>query len=118
MQGVWVQSLVGELRSFMPHGKLCEISEYIAKKSNYSFSNDALKKLSIIFEKARNTLNFGNGRYARNIFEKARMIQAERLASLSFDSLSDEDIFTLTSDDIEFPDSISYDKKHIGFAMA
>ena len=46
------------------------------------------------------------------------MIQSERLASLSFDSLSDYDLFTLTADDIELPDSISYDKKHIGFAMA
>ena len=97
--------------------ELCEIAEYIAKKSNYSFTNEALKKLNIIFEKARNTLNFGNGRYARNIFEKARMVQSERLASLSYDSLSDDDLFTLTAADIEFPDSISYDKKHIGFAM-
>ena len=97
--------------------ELCEIAEYIAKKSNYSFSNEALKKLNIIFEKARNTLNFGNGRYARNIFEKAIMVQSERLASLPYDSLSDNDLFTLTADDIEFPDSISYDKKHIGFAM-
>ena len=98
--------------------ELCEIAEYIAEKSNYSFSNDALKKLSIIFDKARNTLNFGNGRYARNIFEKAKLVQSERLASHSFDSLSDDDLFTLTADDIELPDSISYDKKHIGFAIA
>ena len=43
------------------------------------------------------------------------MIQAERLSSLSYDSLSDNDLFTLTAEDIEFPDFISSDKKHIGF---
>ncbi len=95
--------------------ELCKIAEYIAGKEKFTFSDEALKKLNLIFEKAKNTLNFGNGRFARNIFEKARMIQAERLSTYSFDALSDEDLFTLTADDIEFPDHISSDKKHIGF---
>ena len=97
--------------------ELCEIAKHIAKKSNYSFTNEALDKLNIIFDKAKNTLNFGNGRFARNIFEKARMIQAERLSNFSCDSLSDKDLFTLTAEDIEFPDFISSDKKHIGFEI-
>ena len=97
--------------------ELCKIAEHIARKEKFTFSDEALKKLNLIFEKAKNTLNFGNGRFARNIFEKARMIQAERLSNFSYDSLSDKDLFTLTADDIEFPDYISSDKKHIGFSI-
>ena len=97
--------------------ELCKIAEHIARKSNYSFSDGAIKKLNLIFEKAKNNLNFGNGRFARNIFEKARMIQAERLSNYSYDSMSDNDLFTLTADDIEFPEYISSDKKHIGFEI-
>ncbi len=95
--------------------ELCKIAEHIARKEKFTFSDEALKKLYLIFEKAKNNLNFGNGRFARNIFEKTRMIQAERLSNYSYDSLTDEDLFTLTADDIEFPDYISSDKKHIGF---
>lgn len=60
--------------------------------------------------------NFGNGRYVRNVIEKARMAQATRLLSMDLDSIGRTDIFTICAEDIEQPvEVISADKKCIGF---
>jgi hypothetical protein len=47
--------------------------------------------------------NFGNGRFARNLFEKARMKQASRLVAMNVDNVTKEEISMLLADDFEMP---------------
>lgn len=61
--------------------------------------------------------DFGNGRYVRNIIEKARMAQAERLVENYSEQLTDKEICTLTAEDIEIPENLNTSKVlKIGFA--
>lgn len=90
----------------------------------YEFSKDASKstyclqnvKLTGIFEEARKESDFGNGRYVRNVIEKAKMAQATRLLEMDFDSISSKDITTICAEDIEQPVlAAKTEKKRIGF---
>ena len=54
-----------------------------------------------IFEVASKSSDFGNGRYARNIIEKAKMAQADRLINMEFEKITEKDVFTLVADDFE-----------------
>lgn len=70
-----------------------------------------------LFDAARNESDFGNGRYVRNVIEKAKMAQATRLLTMDFDSIESEDIALITADDIEIPkSSAKTEKKQIGFS--
>ena len=95
---------------------LCEIAKLIAKQKGLVITEEAYKKLSVMFDAARTENNFGNGRYARNAIEKARMAQATRLLTMDLDSIESKDIFTITADDIELPKVSAKSKtKQIGF---
>lgn len=83
--------------------ELCSIAELIAKEKGLELSEDAISKLGNIFETARNHNDFGNGRFARNMIEKAKMAQANRLITMDFDSVTDHDIVTIRAEDIEEP---------------
>lgn len=97
---------------------LCKIAELIAKQNNLSISEGAYDKMTDIFENARTEDNFGNGRYVRNVIEKAKLAQATRLLSMDLDSIGRTDIFTICAEDIEQPvEVITADKKRIGFCV-
>lgn len=95
---------------------LCEIAKLIAKQKGLSFTEEAYEKLSGLFDSARSESDFGNGRYVRNVIEKAKMAQATRLLTMDFDSIGSKDITTIIAEDIEFPKaSTKYKAKQIGF---
>lgn len=95
---------------------LCKIAELIAKQKGLCLTAEACDKLANIFEEARQQNDFGNGRYARNIIEKARMAQAQRLISMDIDSVGKKEISTICADDIEIPQEKAKKKRHkIGF---
>lgn len=95
---------------------LCEIAKLIAKQKGLVITEEAYKKLSVMFDAARTENDFGNGRYVRNAIEKARMAQATRLLTMDLDSIESKDIFTITADDIELPKVSTKSKtKQIGF---
>ncbi len=97
--------------------ELCDISKLIAKSRGLILAEDALNKLDGIFETARKKSDFGNGRYARNIIEKAQMAQTNRLIKSYTDDITDEDLSTLTAEDIETPKILNETIKiKIGFA--
>lgn len=74
------------------------------------------EKLSGLFDTARSERDFGNGRYVRNVIEKAKMAQATRLLTMDFDSIGNEDITTITAEDVELPKASTKPKaKQIGF---
>ena len=71
-----------------------------------------------LFSIAREQDNFGNGRYVRNVIEKAQMAQAVRLLDQDYDRISDRDIVTLQAGDIELPEIKREKKQTIGFVYS
>lgn len=59
--------------------ELFEIFNGLCKKEKYRLANNCKKVLIDNFIKAKNEENFGNGRYVRNIFEKVKFEQADRV---------------------------------------
>ena len=99
--------------------ELCDIAKQIAKQKGMVLTEDACVKLSQIFNAARFECDFGNGRYVRNVIEKARMVQAARLLTMDFDLVGRNDVITLCADDIEAPAiSVNPMKRQIGFCMS
>ena len=62
--------------------------------------------------------DFGNGRFARNLFEKAVMKQASRLVAMDVDNVTGEDIEPLVAEDFEVPAVKVQERKAIGFGMS
>ena len=98
--------------------ELCEIAEVIGKREGISLSNHALKKLSGVFENARQQKDFGNGRYVRNILELSRMNLANRILDLDPDSVTEKQLTQLEEVDIEIPKvQTQIAKREIGFSI-
>jgi hypothetical protein len=85
------------------------------KKSGMHIDQNARVKLGKAFDLARTSTDFGNGRYVRNLFEQARMNQASRLLEKDFESITANEITTITAEDIIIPEHKSYEKRRIGF---
>lgn len=95
---------------------LCDIARLIAKQKGLRLTDDAYEKLRTVFDSVVNEHDFGNGRYVRNVIEKAKMAQATRLLSTDIDSVTSADIATIVADDIELPAvTKKSDVKAIGF---
>ena len=95
---------------------LCEIAKLIAKQKGLSFTEEAYEKLSGLFDTARSESDFGNGRYVRNVIEKAKMAQATRLLTMDFDSIGSKEVTTITAEDIELTKASTKPQiKQIGF---
>lgn len=95
--------------------ELCQIADMISKKNGMNIEKDALDKLSKAFDVAKTKSDFGNGRYVRNVFEQAKMNQASRLLQKDFESITADEITTITADDIVIPESKKFEKIRIGF---
>ena len=54
--------------------------------------------MKAIFDEVQGTSDFGNGRYVRNLFEKAVRNQAVRLEKI--DNLTKEDLMTIEESDV------------------
>jgi len=83
--------------------ELIDIADLMIKKTGFEFSDDAHEELNDIFSEAIRIDDFGNGRYVRNLIELSTLRQASRLAKSDMDSLSDEDMKTITKEDIVAP---------------
>ena len=82
--------------------ELTEIFRFMMAERGFDATEEAEKEAHYIFDKVRNTDNFGNGRYVRNLFEQAIKNQAVRLLGLR-ENVSDirkKEMFLLTKDDI------------------
>ena len=81
--------------------ELVQIFESLCTKSKYQCDAAAGIKLKAVFEVQERGRGFGNGRFARNLFEHAVARQASRLVKL--ENPTDEQLLTLTADDIAAP---------------
>ena len=79
---------------------LCAIAKLIAGQKGLTLTDEACDKLTKLFDTARTESDFGNGRYVRNVIEKARIAQATRLLSMEYDQIKSRDIATITAEDI------------------
>jgi hypothetical protein len=61
--------------------EMSEIMTLMAEKQGYKIDSRAMEKCGMIFSKACSEEDFGNGRFARNLIEQARMAQSHRLSS-------------------------------------
>ncbi len=97
--------------------ELFQITELMAEEKKIQLDDSVKDKLLPIFQEAIGIQDFGNGRFARNVFEKARMKQAGRLLSLDTNTITKNQIVTLISDDFEKQKITAVDQnsKIIGF---
>ena len=97
--------------------ELLEILKLVASKNNCSLTEGAERKARDIFKTASLSKDFGNGRFVRNLFEKATMKKALRLSSSLDDFISDTELLTLREEDFEMPEEYSNERKTrvIGF---
>ena len=84
--------------------ELIQIFESNLKKFDYKMNDEAKEALSVFFENAvaNKDKNFGNARFARNIFEKALERQANRLAMT--DAITSEALTLITKEDLPITD--------------
>ena len=99
--------------------ELCDIAALIARKSGFKLAEGVREKLAEVFDIAKTSADFGNGRYARNVIEKARMAQASRLVRMDLENIVKDELITIRAEDIEIP-AVKANKRtvHIGFGAA
>ena len=96
--------------------ELYQIAELLAGTKNMTLAPDVKDKLSPIFSSAIGHEDFGNGRFARNLLEKAQMKHASRLVAMDIGDVSNEDVCTLTAEDFDIPILSPHTKRRvIGF---
>ncbi len=97
---------------------LMDILHLMAQHGNLKLDFGVDSKVRSIVRQALNLKDFGNGRFIRNILEKARMAQASRIMRMDEKDVDDETVCTLTVDDFEIPDELrpKYTFHPIGFA--
>jgi Holliday junction resolvasome RuvABC ATP-dependent DNA helicase subunit len=83
--------------------ELVSIFDGLCNANEYNPSDDAMARVCQLIGAEPRTRGFGNARFVRNLFETAVSHQAQRLAPLG--DLEDEQLTTLTADDIAAVDS-------------
>ena len=98
--------------------ELVDILNLIASENNVSLSPEVDAKVRDILSRAVTEKDFGNGRFVRNLFERARMRQASRIVRMDSSSIDNQVLTTLEADDFIMPDSLKHKSSHraIGFA--
>ncbi|MBP5466316.1 MAG: AAA family ATPase [Clostridia bacterium] len=96
--------------------ELLDITKLIAKNTGFSIDGKADGKLLKIFDDVRSDESFGNGRFARNLIEKAKMHQADRLIKQDLQFVSDKEMTTLIAEDFDMPE-VAQPKVRLGFTV-
>lgn len=99
------------LKSRIPHwldfpdysvDELTDIFNMMAEDRSFAVTEDGVREARTIFEKARYMDNFGNGRYVRNLIDRAVQNQSVRLlaARENAEDIRKKELFLITKDDI------------------
>ena len=98
--------------------ELFDIAGLIAEDKGVRLDSGVKEKLIPVFEKARSEKDFGNGRFVRNMIEKAKMKQMARLVHSELKNVTKDDCETLIADDFDEPANCKKDNnRQIGFAV-
>ena len=95
--------------------ELFDITELLAKNKGLSLGKGVKEKLLDMFGQVVNQKDFGNGRYARNVLEKAKMKQASRLVSMNCEEVTRDMVIMLLPEDFEMPSVMKRQERKIGF---
>jgi SpoVK/Ycf46/Vps4 family AAA+-type ATPase len=95
--------------------ELLDITKLLAKERGMKLDERAEEKLLSIYVEARKDKAFGNGRFARNLLEKAKFNQANRFMQMDLQYVSDEEICTLTADDFDYEMRKEENRPRFGF---
>jgi AAA+ superfamily predicted ATPase len=96
--------------------ELYDILTLLTTQDGFYLADDVRDKVYPMLERAVRGKDFGNGRYVRNLLERALMRQATRLVSATDSRPSDEEVKTLTAVDFEdAPPPRGPEKRRIGF---
>lgn len=98
--------------------ELVLIARLMADNKDNVISDNAADKLNGIFQSAAKTENFGNGRFVRNIMEKAEMNRASRIAKMNAAEITEEMLETFTVEDFEYDVPDTAQRQGIGFRKA
>ena len=79
--------------------ELLDITKLIVRNNGYKLAKNAGDALIPMFERARRSGDFGNGRYARNLVEQAQLAQAMRLSKKDLNKLTGDELMTLRAED-------------------
>ncbi len=97
--------------------ELFEITKLIASQKGVSIAESTRETLIPVFKQIVNEPDFGNGRYIRNLIERAKMKQATRLVQMNPQQMTRETVTYLESEDFEFPQKPQTNKRRlIGFS--
>ena len=82
--------------------ELTDIFKMMIQERGFTITDDAIREAHYILEKVRLTDNFGNGRYVRNLIERAMQKQSVRLLAAwgSASNIRKGELFLITRDDI------------------
>lgn len=82
--------------------ELTDIFKLMIHEKGFCVTDDAIKEAHYIFEKVRNIDDFGNGRYVRNLMERAVRQQSVRLLSQrrNLGDVQKDELFQITKEDI------------------
>ena len=83
--------------------ELCGITKLHAGNKKLELTEEAMEKLLGIYREVLKQKDFGNGRFVRNMLEKAQMAQASRLLKRDPEQVSDRDVHIIEAEDIEPP---------------
>ena len=95
--------------------ELMQILGLIAEKNAMIIDEKVNEKILPIISNNIKNPDFGNGRFMRNLFEKARMKQSSRLLSMDIDSVTVNQVKRLLADDFEAPTQSNVSGQKIGF---
>jgi len=97
--------------------ELYEILELMVRKHKMTLAAGVAERVMPILESATKSTDAGNGRFVRNLFEKAKLKQASRLVNMDIGSVAREDVVTLVSDDFDAPQETKRETRKIGFSI-
>lgn len=95
--------------------ELMGITRLMVKNQKLTLEPESERVIRDILAEACTSEDYGNGRFVRNMLEKARMKQATRLVAMDADTLTQDDVATLTAADFEMPDQLKNTSTIIGF---
>lgn len=95
--------------------ELLDITKLLAKDRGIKLDEKAEEKLLSIYAEARKDKAFGNGRFARNLLEKAKFNQANRFMQKDLRFVSDDEICTLVADDFDYEVKKEETRPRLGF---
>ena len=99
--------------------ELIGILQLMLEKQQYCIDENTLEKCRSIFSEVCKSMNYGNGRFVRNLLEHAIMRQADRLlGGNETKEVTKEEASLLIADDFELIEQLKEEKtKTIGFVV-